>query len=164
MPEEWTRQLDPGSLLLQYETLYIVESFHGETVDVGKLGDREIKPSRMFDLEDDCPAPGCNVEIVKTDPGEWACSNDCLTWELNHPRDGEPCTKRRCEDGTIIEKNASKGQYSIACTDCERYQFGPEYWSEYWQPYQKGPALNAYRDRHPDIEYTDSPEGADSDV
>lgn len=142
-------QLSPGSLLAHNEQLYIVESFDGETVSVGRLGGREVSPKHMFDVGSECPLPTCNGTIEEVGPGERRCSNECLQWTLNHRVEGEPCPS--CDDGTVIEPRSDPGKYTVKCTseECGRYKFGSEYWRESWWPSEKYEAIDHLADTAP---------------
>lgn len=144
-----TEQLAPGNVLLHGETLFIVEKFRGGSVDVGQLGNREVKPSRMFDVGEECPAPGCSGEVLEDGPGQRTCSEGCLVWSLNHRTDGEDCPSINCEDGTVIDKHERGDKYSVKCTECERFAFGPEYWRESWRSHSRE---NAIRSLHTESE------------
>lgn len=143
-------QLTPGSLLVHNNQLYIVEAFDGSSVDVGLLGSREVEPKHMFDVGDRCPLPDCDGEVDSVGPGERRCTNGCLSWEVNHCVDGEPCPS--CEDGTVTEERSDPGRYTVKCTNketCGRYAFGAESWYESWWPSEKYSAIAELTNQNP---------------
>lgn len=150
-------QLNPGSVLVHNEQLFIVESFDGDSVEVGNLGRREVHPQHMFSEGDNCPVPGCDGTVESVGPGERRCSSECLQWELNHRVDGEDCPS--CDDGSVVGKRSKVGKYTIGCSDeeCGRYAFGPEHWREYWWPSEKQEAIEYITDSLP-FDSTEIPE------
>lgn len=136
-------QLEPGSILRQGDTLYIVEKGPTPSGDVvvGVLGNRDIDAGGMFDLGDSCPLPTCDGEIVEgSTPRHRNCSEGCLEWIRNYAAAGEECPSHRC-DGDVTVGRASRGQYRLGCTECDRMAAGSIRWREAWWPHAKRETL-----------------------
>lgn len=146
-------QLATGAVLTHNGVLFIVEDGPDADGDmtVGRLGARKVPASKMFDDGADCPAPGCDGDVITDGPGLRTCTEACLCWTLNHLTSGEECPERECE-GEITAKSKSGDQYSLSCSSCGLMSFGPEYWREGWRSAAQEAATDAARataEKHP---------------